>query len=354
MSKSAKIAEKMLSSKPADTSGREKPPFALAGDDALVPFAVESLSARGRAAQLGPALDTLIKRHNYPEPVAALVAEAVVLTALLGSALKFQGKFILQTQTDGAVSMIVCDYAAPQKAGEEAALRAYARFDQKKLARLPAEKRGSQADLLGSGSLALTLDQGAHMQLYQGVVTLEGMNLEQAAHQYFAQSEQIPTKIRLATALLSTRAADGSLNIERRGGGVLVQYLPQSSEKPQEKPADGEAAAGSEIDKWRETEILAATITDAELTDPQLPAEQLLYRLFHQQGVRVFPPQKLREQCSCSRGKLFSLLAGFSPAERQNSVKDGKIRAQCEFCSAVYEFAPEDFAAADSGGKAAE
>ncbi|KAA6205636.1 MAG: Hsp33 family molecular chaperone [Candidatus Tokpelaia sp.] len=351
VTKSARISSKTAKQQPlGGKTNRQTAIFSLAGDDAVLPFAVESLSARGRAVQLGPALDRLIKRHNYPEPVAATLAEAVVLTALLGSSLKFQGKFILQTQTDGAVNLIVCDYAAPAAPDAPAAIRAYARFDAAKLAQLTTAKALSQADLLGKGSLALTLDQGPHMQLYQGIVALEGTGLGEAAHQYFAQSEQIPTKIRLATALLSTRNAAGDWQAARRGGGVLVQYLPQGShearqtaDKPGKTGSTEEAGPQSAQDKWRETEILAATIEDAELTDPQLPVEQLLYRLFHQQGVRIFPPQKLEEKCSCSREKLFHILAGFSEEERQMSLEDGKIQVKCEFCSAVYAFSPDEF-----------
>jgi len=317
--------------KPHDKA--ETAAFRPAGDDAVLPFAVESLQARGRAVQLGPALDKLIRRHHYPEPVAALLAEAAVLTALLGSSLKFQGKFILQTQTNGAVSLLVCDYAAPAAPDKAATLRAYARFDEDRLAALAAAGTTAQADLLGAGNLALTLDQGPHMQLYQGIVALENIGLEEAAQRYFAQSEQIPTKIRLAGALLSRRNAAGAFQTERRGGGVLVQYLPQGK---------GPAAPNTQ-NPWEETALLAATITDAELTDPQLPVEQLLYRLFHQQGVRIFPPQKIEEKCSCSREKLFHILAGFSPEEREMSLENGKIQVKCEFCSAVYSFAPAEF-----------
>jgi len=333
--------------KPQDKA--ETAAFRPAGDDAVLPFAVESLQARGRAVQLGPALDKLIRRHNYPEPVAALLAEAAVLTALLGSSLKFQGKFILQTQTNGAVSLLVCDYAAPAAPDKAATLRAYARFDEDRLAALVAAGTTAQADLLGAGNLALTLDQGPHMQLYQGIVALENIGLEEAAQRYFAQSEQIPTKIRLAGALLSRRNAAGAFQTERRGGGVLAQYLPQGKApaapgaKPGHRCRAKTAAAPKAQNPWEETALLAATITDAELTDPQLPVEQLLYRLFHQQGVRIFPPQKIEEKCSCSREKLFHILAGFSPEEREMSLEDGKIQVKCEFCSAVYSFAPAEF-----------
>lgn len=325
------------------------PALKPAGDDAVVPFTVESLSARGRAVQLSAGLDALIKRHNYPEPVAALLSEAAVLTALLGSALKFNGKFIMQTQTDGPVNMLVCDYTSPETAGEPAALRGFARFDAEKLAALSAAQSQDQAHLLGNGTLAFTIDQGAAMQLYQGIVALENMNLEAAAQQYFAQSEQIPTKIRLAGAVLMHRSGeDGALRHERRGGGILVQYLPRNTAAEQAEAAaqKTDEEPQSAEDKWRETELLTATVRNSELTDPQLPVEQLLYRLFHQQGVRVFPPQMIADKCSCSREKLFDVLAGLPEEERRLSVEDGKIQAKCQFCSAVYEFSPDEFTAA--------
>jgi len=330
-----------------------------AGENAVLPFAVESLNLRGRAAQLGASINNLLARHNYPEPVAGLLAQAAVLTALLGSSLKFQGKFSLQTQTDGPVSLLVCDYTAPQTEGAPASLRAYARFSKEKLAALGAAP--GQAALLGSGSLAFTIDQGAQMQLYQGIVALDKMNLEQAAQQYFAQSEQIPTKIRLASAVLLRPGENGATEKTRRAGGIMAQYLPHSSAAgAAAAKAAGEGRAESaapipaaDADKWREGELLAATAEDSELTDPNLPVEQLLYRLFHEAGIRVFPPQKIVEKCSCSREKLFHILAGFSEDDRRGSVENGKIRAKCEFCSAEYEFAPEEFAAAKAAPKPA-
>lgn len=332
------------SKKIAEQSGNRHT-FSPADDNAALPFAVENLDANGRIVRLGNTLNRLITRHDYPEPVAALLAESVVLTALLGSSLKFQGKFSLQAQTDGAVSLIVCDYTAAT-AEKAASLRAYARFDKHKLEQIPEQANGDnvpQAALLGKGSLAFTIDQGAHMQLYQGIVALDGHDLEQAAQQYFLQSEQIPTKIRLATALLTQRDDMGKLQIERRGGGILAQHLPQNSQGSQTKRKQETNDAADAEDKWREAELLTATVTDAELTDPNITAERVLYRLFHQQIVRVFPPAPIEEHCSCSREKLSAILANFSEEELRQSIEDGKISVTCQFCSAVYEFSPEEF-----------
>src|SRR5690606_11859699 len=168
--------------------------FGFAGDDHVVPFEVSALDLRGRAVQLGPVLDAILPRHGYPEPVANLLAEAMVLTVLLGTALKFEGKFIVQSRTDGPVDLLVADFATPHS------LRAYARFDPARLEAALAEGRTSPAELLGKGVLALTVDQGAYMQRYQGIVELDGTSLEEVARTYFRQSEQIPTDVRLAVA----------------------------------------------------------------------------------------------------------------------------------------------------------
>src|ERR1700712_845065 len=162
-------------------------PSAIPVDDAVLPFEVAALDLRGRLTRLGPALDALLDKHDYPPPVAKLLGEAIVLTTLLGSALKFDGRFILQTQTDGPVSLMIVDFQAPDR------IRAYARFDEKRLA--PGQTTGQ---LMGKGHLAMTVDQGPDMSRYQGLVALEGGNLEDAAHEYFLRSEQIPTRVRIA------------------------------------------------------------------------------------------------------------------------------------------------------------
>jgi len=306
----------------------------FAGDDAVVPFEVANLDARGRALQLGAALDSILERHNYPEPVSRLLAEAIVLTVLLGSSLKFEGKFIFQTRSDGPVDMLVCDFATPS------AIRAYARFDEIRLAEAVRDKRTSPEVLLGKGTLALTVDQGAHMQRYQGIVALDGSSLEDIAHNYFQQSEQIPTQVKLAVARLVERNADGTRQESWRAGGLLVQFLPHA----------GTGESGDEIDRktakeehWCEVLALTGTIESAELTDPQVGSERLLYRLFHEHGVRVFEPQKVEDRCSCSREKIHNVLSGFTAEEVEESTKNGKISVTCEFCSTTYDFDPKEF-----------
>ena len=196
--------------------------FGFAGDDHVVPFEVAPLDMRGRSVQLGRLLDQILARHDYPEPVARLLAEAIVLTVLLGTSLKFEGKFILQTRSDGPVDMLVADFSTPK------ALRAYARFDEERLAAAIAAGEVGPEKLLGKGVLALTIDQGAHTQRYQGIVELDGTSMEEVARIYFRQSEQIPTDVRLSVAKM---VIPGEAGEHWRAGGLIAQFLPESPER---------------------------------------------------------------------------------------------------------------------------
>jgi molecular chaperone Hsp33 len=319
--------------------------FGFAGDDDVVPFEVGALDVRGRIVQLGPLLDQILARHDYPEPVARLLAEAALVAVLLGTSLKFEGKFILQTRTDGPVDMLVADFSTPH------ALRAYARFDADRLEALTSAGETSPQVLLGSGVLALTIDQGAHTQRYQGIVQLDGETLEEAARTYFRQSEQIPTDLRLSVAKLLTPGIGGARE-QWRAGGILAQFLPQSSERmrvPDLPGGDGDPR--EEIhhpadNSWQELLALLGTIEPTELIDPTIGAERLLYRLFHEHGVRVFGGVPVADQCSCSREKIRGILEGFSADEIRDSTEDGGIHVACEFCSKQYDFDPAEFAAA--------
>lgn len=308
--------------------------FNFAGDDAVVPFEVEGLDARGRSVQLGAVVDTILARHQYPEPVARLLAEVMVLTALLGTSLKFDGKFILQTSTDGPVNLLVADFQTPS------GLRAYARFDDEKLEQAIKDGKVAPEQLLGKGTLALTIDQGAHMQRYQGIVALDGSNLEEIARNYFDQSEQIPTDVRLAVATLVDRNSEGQPKQSWRAGGVLVQHLPKASLDIDEKKPEKSKVTDN---NWTEVKALTQTIESAELTDPQVGTERLLYRLFHEHGVRVFQPTPIVDHCSCSREKVENVLKNFSAEELDSSVENGEITVKCEFCSTVYRFNPKEF-----------
>ncbi len=306
-------------------------------DDAVLPFAVEPLDLRGRLARLGPALDAILTRHAYPEPVARLLGEAAALTVLLGSVLKSGGRFQLQTRADGLVDLIVVDFDAPDR------LRAFARFD---AARLPPHGSVAAEALLGRGHLALTVEQGGEAPRYQGVAPIEGGSLEQAARIYFQQSEQIPTFIRLAAGQVVTPAGTFW-----RAGGLLAQFLPHSEERrrqadfsPGDAPEGFQTHEWTEDDSWTEAQALAATVEDHELLDPGLSSEALAYRLFHERGVRVFPAHGLRDACRCSDERVESMLRSFSQAERDDMVgEDGMISVTCEFCSTLRRYDPKDF-----------
>jgi molecular chaperone Hsp33 len=313
-----------------------------AGDDAVVPFQVDALDARGRAVQLSGVLDGILGRHNYPEPVAKLVAEMVVLAVILGTSLKFDGKFILQTKSDGPVELLVADFRTPD------AVRAYARFDEARLAEAVAEGKVSPEELLGTGILAMTVDQGEFTQRYQGIVQLDGSSLEEVAKTYFRQSEQIPTDVRLATAKLMERMESGEVKSSWRAGGIIAQFLPESSERmrtPDLPGGDGDNGDNefSHDDSWVEVQALMTTIAPAELVDPQVSVELLLYRLFNERGVTAYPPTKVFDRCSCSRENIHGVLAGFTAQEIEDSIEDSKISVACEFCSTTYVFEPAEF-----------
>ncbi len=307
--------------------------------DTVLPFTVPALDLRGRAVHLGPALDAILARHAYPEPVCRLLAEAIALTALLGTALKFEGRFILQTKTDGPVNMLVVDFQTPD------GIRAHAMFDEAAVKQAILEGRTSPAELMGQGHLGMTVDQGAHMQRYQGVVALEGESLEEVAHVWFQQSEQIPTRVRLAVAEMLTRQG-GVAKHSWRAGGVMVQFLPESEDRVRARdlhPGDApEGTSAPEVavdDAWAEAEALMSTVEDVELTDPEVSAERLLYRLFHERGVRVFETVRLVERCRCSRERVAAMIGRFTAEEIDDMVVDDKIVVTCEFCSTAYAFA---------------
>ena len=291
-------------------------PFPSApADDLVQPFQIEGANLRGRLIRLGPVVDAVLTRHNYPEPVATLLGEALTLCATLASALKFEGVFTLQTKGDGPVSTLVVDYRSP---GD---LRGYASFDAAKLA--AAEQRGGAPvpRLLGAGHLAFTVDQGPDTERYQGIVALEGATLAECAHAYFRQSEQLEAGIRIAV-----RRDRGKW----RAGGLMLQRLPP------EKLQDDEAMD----DAWRRALTFLGTVKDIELTDVGLSASELLFRLFQEDGVRVFDTHGLTGNCRCSVERLTSVLSSFSTAELAVMAVDGAIAVTCEFCNRHYNIDP--------------
>ena len=326
----------------------------IAGPDGVLPFAVEPLDLRGRAVQLGPMLDGILGRHDYPEPVSRLLAEAITLTVLLGTSLKFEGKFILQTQTDGPVPMLVADFRTPHS------VRAYATFDADKVAAAVEAGDTCTQSMLGEGTLAMTIDQGRYMQRYQGIVKLDGISLEEVARQYFRQSEQIPTDVRLAVSETFERGERGIAH-GWRAGGVLVQFLPDSEERMRlrDLPSgrdDEDADEHQEDDAWREATALMQTVSDDELSDPTVEPERLLFRLFNEHGVRVFEPVPVRDDCSCSREAIAAVLDNLAEDDLEEAVAggpgDGVVTVDCQFCSKHYRFEKDELLARRERGAA--
>ena len=302
--------------------------------DFVLPFEVKPLGIRGRVVRLGPVIDDILSRHDYPPSVSALLAQGVALTALLGSAMKFDGKFILQTKTDGPVSMLVADYVAPN------GVRGTARFAKEQTLQGLSEK-----EMLGAGYLAMTVDQGANMERYQGIVPLGDNTLAEAAHTYFMQSEQIPTRLRLAAGPLSLK---GDKAAHWRAGAILIQHLPREGGMSPIQHSSGDVPEGyddtvTEHDDWVKAKLLLDTVEDHELLDPTISAEELLYRLYHEDGVTVYPAAQLARHCTCSAAAVESMLKNFTAEERAGMVQDGEIAVTCEFCSTRYTFNSSQF-----------
>ncbi len=294
-------------------------------DDLVLPFQVEQADVLGRLVRLGPTVDAIVSRHAYPEPVSRLLAEAIALTALLGASLKSDGKLILQTATDGAVDLLVVDYVVP------GSVRGYARFDTERLAAADAD---DDAALLGRGHLAMTIDRGVDAERYQGVVPLEGETLTEAADTYFRQSEQLPTFIRLAVARHFQAGDSDDGGWTWRAGGLLVQKLTR----------EGGVVSSKDFEEdWTRAKTLAETVEDHELLDPMLPSDRLLYRLFHEEQVRVYRAIPLQTYCRCSRERVEDMLQRFSKEDLADMVVNGELWVACEFCNARYNFDPEEF-----------
>lgn len=293
-------------------------------DDLAAAFQIDGWPVRGRLVRLGETIDAILSAHAYPEPVAALLGEACALAALVGSSLKFEGRLIVQAQGDGPVRYVVADYDT------EGHLRGYCRFDPEEVeAASQGFVRPGARTLLGQGVFVMTLDRGPDFERTQGITPIEGESLSLAAEHYFQQSEQIPTKVRLAVGSVET--AEGR---QWRAGGALIQLIA------------GDDARGSTEDVWERSRALFQTLADDELIDPTITPETLLFRLFHEDGVRLEDARPLKAQCRCSKDRISAVLASFGEAERADMVEaDGKIRVTCEYCATVYELEPEEVTA---------
>ncbi len=295
--------------------------------DYVLPFQVGDHAIRGQVVCLDAVAETILSRHQFPDPLSTLVGEAAALVSMLGAALKFDGRFILQAQGDGPVSMIVADYATTNRA-----VRATAKITSGKEDKLAKAKGPDFLHLLGKGHLCMSIDRGPDFDLYQGITDLRGATLSEAAIQYFTQSEQIPTMIRLAVGKLSLPGED----MRWRAGGILVQFIPAEGGSRDR----GEAELQKQDDKeaWARAEAFVASVAADELLDPSLPSEDLLYRLFHEDGVRVFDKTPIGFDCTCSREKIAGVLERYSDHDLKDMVEDGHIAVTCDFCREKYKF----------------
>jgi molecular chaperone Hsp33 len=289
-------------------------------DDLIAPFSLDNAPVRGRIARIGAgALDPILHRHDYPRPVAMLLGEALTLAALVGSLLKADGRMVVQAQGEGPVPLLVAEHGA-------GGLRGYARLAEGAADALKNANRLPPGALLGAGSLVLTLDLGAGQEPYQGIVALEGDTLAQCAENFFRASEQTDTGIRLAVGEVMSANAPHSW----RAGGVLMQRVA------------GDDARGETAEDWVRASMLFATVTDEELVDPELPADRLLYRLFHEERARMGEASALEDRCSCDEERLAGVMRNFPPEELRDLVEpDGMLHAKCQFCARSYVIAPE-------------
>jgi len=289
--------------------------------DTVTVFQLDGQPVRGRAVKLGPALDAALSpngKARYPDAVARLLGEAMMTGALVAQSLKFKGRLIVQCHgtNKGAISLLMADCTT------EGHIRGYARWNDEKLKEIELDSRNPGANvLLGGGTFSMTIDQGPDMDQYQGIAAIEGTNLSDCAEHYFNQSEQVPTRIRLACG----QAIDGE-GKHWTGAGMMIQKI-----------ADDTARADAST-PWETAQQLFSTLTDAELVDPDLSTNRLLFRLFHEDGVRVVETHEVTSNCRCSRERLLDTLKSFDKAAIDDMAEDGIISATCEFCATEYKF----------------
>ncbi len=310
----------------------------IAWDDTVLPFQLDASDMRGRVARLDGVLDGILKQHDYPQQVEALVAEMALLTALIGQTIKLRWKLSLQVQSKGAVRMIATDYYAPQSEGEPAKIRAYASYDAARLT------PGLPFDQVGEGYFAILIDQGQNMQPYQGITPLAGGSLSACAEAYFAQSEQLPTRFSLSFG----KSSEPGVAEHWRAGGVMLQHMPKASPFAAELRGRGDILnaddllSGGTQENWNRVNMLLATVEDLELIGPTVAPTDLLVRLFHEEGPRVYDAQPVQFGCTCSEERVRNSLSIYSAKDLEKmTTEDGRVTADCQFCGAHYDLDPK-------------
>ena len=309
----------------------------IAWDDTVLPFQLDVSDMRGRVARLDGVLDGILSQHDYPEKVEALVAEMALLTALIGQTVSLRSKLSLQVQSKGPVRMIATDYYGPEKDGDIARIRAYASFDRDRLT------DGAPFDQVGEGYFAIMIDQGSGMTPYQGITPLDGESLSSCAEAYFAQSEQLPTRFQLSFG----KSTEADTPEHWRAGGVMLQHMPKASPFAATSEGTGDVLRsddlleGDESENWTRANVLLDTVEEMELIGPQLAPNDLLLRLFHEEEPRVFDIQPVRFGCTCSEDRVRQSLSIYSARDIEKMTTDeGRVTADCQFCSAHYDLDP--------------
>ncbi|MDQ2094233.1 Hsp33 family molecular chaperone HslO [Rhodalgimonas zhirmunskyi] len=312
----------------------------IAWDDSVLPFQLDASDIRGRVARLDGVLDGVLKQHDYPAPVEALVAEMVLLTALIGQTIKLRWKLSLQVQSKGPVRMIATDYFAPDDEGRSAKIRAYASYDPERIT------DGAPFDQVGEGYFAVLLDQGKGTQPYQGITPIAGGSLAACAEAYFAQSEQLPTRFALGFG----KSSSPGVAEHWRAGGVMLQAMPKASPHAASGDSTGEGGllkaedlvTGEEGENWTRANILLDTVETLELVGPKVAPTDLLVRLFHEETPRVFDAQPVRFGCTCSEERVRQSLSIYSARDIEKMTTDeGRVTADCQFCGAHYDLDPK-------------
>jgi len=322
----------------------------LSWDDCVLPFQLEASGVRGRMARLGPTLEHILSRHEYPLAVSAMVAELVTLTALIGPTIKLRWKLSLQVRGNGAIRTIATDYYAPETEGGPARMRAWASFDPDRLV-----SDQPAFDQIGQGYFAVLIDQGEGMTPYQGMTPLSGGSLASCAQTYFQQSEQLPTRFEL-TVGRSRLAGDSAEHW--RAGGIMLQTLPAQAQFIPEDGQELETAdilQGAQSEDWTRANMLMSTVEAIELVDASLPLPNLVFRLFHEEEPSAFERQNLHFGCSCTPDRVRGTLSIYSAKDIGHMTnEDGIVTADCQFCGAHYEFDPRSLgfeATVDEQGK---
>lgn len=311
----------------------------IAWDDTVLPFQLDRADIRGRVARLDGTLDKILAQHDYPAPIEALVAEAALLTAMIGQTIKLRWRLSLQVRGDGPARLIATDYYAPTQDGQPARIRAYASFDRDRI-----DERKDPFAQIGKGYFAILIDQGSGTSPYQGITPIAGGSLSACAETYFAQSEQLPT--RFATSFGQSSVPGGPENW--RAGGVMVQHMPKASPFASGGGSgeggllrSGDIVSGEDAENWNRINMLLDTVEEIELVGPTVQPTELLVRLYHEEVPRVFDAQPVNFGCTCSPDRVRRSLSIYSRKDIATMTTDeGIVTADCQFCGAHYELDP--------------